>query len=119
LKVENQGRSSDPTPTVRGSFTADDFAKVVAKIRYDLTATQAGLSELARMLASLTLPAEPAEFNERRWWTWVTNTAHVYTSASIADELEANGAPPAFVQDMLELADRIRAASGPASTLPT
>lgn len=104
---ENQGRSVGPGQRPR--ISRKDLNDIAAKIRYDLTAAQAKLTELMSLIAAIPIPDEPLEFNADRFRTWIQNTAHVYTDASIRAELELHGAPAEFIAEAIELAGEVRA----------
>lgn len=97
-------------PGQRPRYTAEDFKAVASKIRYDLTAAQAKLTDLNNMLASLDLPHEERVFNEERGLTFVRNTAHEYTDSSLADELALMGADKGFIDRALLVAAEVRRA---------
>ena len=81
---------------------------MVAKIRYDLTAAQAKLTDLKRMVDSLELPTSVQPFSEARGMRLVRNTAHEYTDSSLADELALMGADPGFIDRALLVAAEVR-----------
>lgn len=97
-------------PGKRPRYTAEDFKTVANKIRYDLTAAQAKLTDLANMVASLDLPSEERVFSEARGMRFVRNTAHEYTDSSLADELALMGADREFVDRALLVAAEVRRA---------
>lgn len=102
------GSSRTAGPGLRPKYSAEDFKTVANKIRYDLSAAQAKLTELANMLVSLDLPSEERVFNEDRAIAFVRNTAHEYTDSSLADELALMGADPVFVDRALLVAAEVR-----------
>lgn len=61
------------------------------------------------MLSTVAIPHDPADFEPKIWLAFIENTAHVYTDASIRDELEQRGAPADFIERALELAGEVRA----------
>lgn len=97
-----------PRPVLRPRYTAEDFKTVANKIRYDLTAAQAKLTDLMNMLATLELPTEDRVFSESRAMTLVRNTAHEYTDSSLADELALMGADRGFIDRALLVAAEVR-----------
>jgi len=81
---------------------------MAAKIRYDLTAAQAKMTDLKRMIDSLELPSEAKPFSEARGMRFVRNTAHEYTDSSLADELALMGADAGFIDRALLVAAEVR-----------
>lgn len=90
--------------------TAQDFIDLTAKIQMDLRAANAKMTELRAWIAALPLPEEKAEFSEERFLTFVRNTAHVYTDASLEDEIRSHGGTDEFVAKALKLAGEVRGA---------
>jgi len=103
---DSLGRST--ATSVRPRLTDQDFKTVASKIRYDLTAAQAKLTELMVMLASIDLPTDETPFSEEKGMAFVRNTAHVYTDMSLADELALMGADPDFIDRALLVAADVR-----------
>lgn len=102
--------ASRPGPGQRPRYSREDFKTVASKIRYDLTAAQAKLTELVTMIASLDIPTEDVPFSEAKGLAFVRNTAHEYTDSSIADELALMGASREFIdRALIVAADQRRA----------
>jgi hypothetical protein len=105
---EPSSRAATTGPGLRPRYKAEDFKTVANKIRYDLTAAQAKLTDLNAMIASLQLPTEERVFSEAKGLAFVRNTAHEYTDSSLADELALMGADPKFIDRALLLAAEVR-----------
>jgi hypothetical protein len=95
-------------PGKRPRYVKEDFKTVASKIRYDLTAAQAKLTELMRMLASIELPTKETPFNEERALAFVRRTAPYYTDSSLGEELTDMGADEDFVRRALLVAADVR-----------
>ncbi len=106
--LESNPRAVKAVPGVRPRITHEDFKTITAKLRYDLTAAQAKLTELMRMVAALELPEETQSFNERTALSFVRNAGHEYPDTSLADELALRGADAAFIDRALMLAAEVR-----------
>jgi hypothetical protein len=83
---------------------------VANKIRYDLTAAQAKLTDLNAMISSLDLPSEERVFSEQRGLAFVRRMAGPagYTDSSLADELALMGADRGFIDRALIVAAEVR-----------
>ena len=108
---ETSGRLAGPG--VRPKYLREDFTNLLSKMRYDLTALQAKVTELSNMLATVEIATGDAPFNEERFLRFVRHTAHVYTDESLLDELNLQNRggtlDSAFIDVVLETAASVRA----------
>jgi hypothetical protein len=91
---------------------------VAAKIRYDLSAAQAKLTELVNMLASLNLPSEEVPYSLERGEEYVRKVGYLYTDYSLEADLRERGADDAHVSLLLALAAKRRGEVGGFIKLP-
>jgi hypothetical protein len=92
----------------RPRYTAEDFKTVANKIRYDLTAAQAKLTDLMRMITTLDLPTEDQPYSLERAEQYVTDVGWMYTDPSLEADLRERGATNDHIPLLLALAAKRR-----------
>jgi hypothetical protein len=92
----------------RPRYTAEDFKAVANKIRYDLTAAQAKLTDLMQMIATVDLPTEDQPYTIERGEAYVREVGWMYTDSSLTDDLKERGASEADIPLLLAIAAQRR-----------